>query len=75
MQYLNNIIEQDHRAIKKRGQAKFRAFGAVRRTIDGYEAVHRMRKRQVRWLPSHDVQRNSSSSTRNVAFLPCNTTL
>jgi IS6 family transposase len=34
----------------------FRAFGAARRTIDGYEAVHRMRKGQVRWLPGHDVK-------------------
>ena len=59
MQYLNNIIEQDHRAIKKRVNAKqgFRAFGAARRTIDGYESVHMMRKRQVQWLPGHDVQR------------------
>lgn len=59
VQYLNNIIEQDHRAIKKRVNAKqgFRAFGAARRTIDGYEAVHMMRKGQVRWLPGHEVQR------------------
>ena len=59
VQYLNNIIEQDHRAVKKRVNAKqgFRAFGAARRTIDGYEAVHMMRKGQVRWLPGHDVRR------------------
>jgi hypothetical protein len=24
---------------------------------DGYEAVHMMRKGQVRWLPGHDVKR------------------
>jgi transposase-like protein len=59
VQYLNNIIEQDHRAIKKRVNAKqgFRAFGAARRTIDGYEAVQMMRKGQIRWLPGQDVQR------------------
>ena len=59
VRYLNNIIEQDHRAIKKRVNAKqgFRAFGAARRTIAGYEAVHMMRKGQVRWLPAHDVKR------------------
>ena len=58
VQYLN-IIEQDHRAIKKRVNAKqgFRAFGAARRTIDGYEALHMMRKGQVRCLPGHDVKR------------------
>lgn len=42
VQYLNNIIEQDHRFIKKRVNAKqgFRAFGVARRTIQGYEAMH-----------------------------------
>jgi transposase-like protein len=59
VQYLNNIIEQDHRAIKKRVNAKqgFRSFGAARRTIDGYEAVHMMRKGQVRWVAGDDVRR------------------
>jgi transposase-like protein len=38
VQYLNNIIEQDHRAIKRRVRAKqwFRDK-AARRTIQGYE--------------------------------------
>jgi hypothetical protein len=42
VQYLNNILEQDHRAIKRRVNAKqgFRGFRAARRTIQGYEAVH-----------------------------------
>ena len=59
MRYLNNIIEQDHRAIKKRVNAKqgFRSFGAARRTIDGYEAVHMMRKGQVRWVPGDDFKK------------------
>ena len=37
VQYLNNIIEQDHRAIKRRVNAKqgFRDFQAARRTIRG----------------------------------------
>jgi len=45
VQYLNNIVEQDHRFVKKRITAKqgFWAFGSARRTIDGYEAIHRMR--------------------------------
>src|ERR1700674_3037715 len=39
VQYLNNILEQDHRAIKKRLRAKqhFRRFGCARKTIQGYE--------------------------------------
>jgi transposase-like protein len=54
VQYLNNIIEQDQPAIKKRLNAKqgFRAFGAARRTIDGYEAVHMMRKGQSGGCPA-----------------------
>lgn len=57
VQYLNNIIEQDHRFIKKRINAKqgFRALAAADRTIRGYEAMHMMRKGQVRWLPGDDV--------------------
>ena len=55
-QYLNNILEQDHRAIKRRVKAKqgFREFQAARRTIAGYEAMHMMRKGQVR-LSGDDV--------------------
>jgi transposase-like protein len=46
VQYLNNILEQDHRAIKRRVKAKqgFREFQAARRTIQGYEAMHMIRK-------------------------------
>jgi IS6 family transposase len=61
VQYLNNVIEQDHRAIKRRVKAKqgFREFQAARRTIQGYEAMHIIRKGQVRWLSGHDVQRQN----------------
>ena len=50
VQYLNNIPEQDHRAIKRRVKAKqnFREFRAARRTIAGYEAMHMIRKGQAR---------------------------
>ncbi len=55
--YLNNIVEQDHRAIKRRINAKqgFRSFEAAQRTIQGYEVMHMIRKGQVRWLPKGDV--------------------
>ncbi len=61
VQYLNNIIEQNHRAIKRRVNAKqgFREFQAARRTIQGYEAMNIIRKGQVRWLTGHDVQRQN----------------
>jgi transposase, IS6 family len=51
VQYLNNVLEQDHRAIKRRVRASqhFRSFcfwGAWR-TIAGYEAIHMIRKGQA----------------------------
>ena len=59
VQYLNNVLEQDHRAIKRRVNAKqgFREFQAARRTIQGYEAVHMIRKRQARWVAGDDLLR------------------
>ncbi len=59
VQYLNNILEQDHRAIKRRVNAKqgFREFQAAQRTIQGYEAINMMRKGQVRWVSGTDVLR------------------
>src|SRR5215831_7492704 len=54
--YLNDIVEQDHRAIKRRVNASqgFRSFHGARRTIQGYEVVHMIRKGQMRWLPKGD---------------------
>src|SRR6202521_3916083 len=59
VQYLNNILEQDHRAFKRRVNAKqgFREFQAARRTIQGYEAMHMIRKGQARWVSRKDVRR------------------
>ena len=55
--YLNNIVEQDHRAIKRRVSASqgFRSFEGAWRTIQGYEVLHMIRKGQVRWLRKQDV--------------------
>ena len=54
--YLNNIIEQDHRFIKKRITASlgFRSVKGACRTIEGYEAMHAIRKGQVRWVAKTD---------------------
>src|SRR5207244_9873893 len=51
VQYLNNVLEQDHRAIKRRVRASqhFRSFWAAWRTIAGYEAIHMIRKGQACW--------------------------
>ena len=55
--YLNNILEQDHRFIKKRIAASlwFRSAEGAMRTIEGYEAMHLILKGQIRWLPKGDV--------------------
>jgi IS6 family transposase len=54
--YLNNIIEQDHRFIKKRITASlgFRSAEGAWRTIEGYEAMHAIRKGQIRWVAKDD---------------------
>jgi DDE domain len=46
--YLNNLIEQDHRAIKRRcaSMAGFKSFANAAITIAGIELAHRIRKRQ-----------------------------
>ena len=51
VRYLNNIIEQDHRAVKRRVRASqaFRAFLAAR-TLQGIETMNMIRNGQVRWL-------------------------
>lgn len=47
--YLNNIIEQDHRAIKRlvKPGMGFGSFNTARRTIKGYEIMNMIRKGQV----------------------------
>ena len=86
IQYLNDILEQDHSAIKRRVKAKqgFREFHAARRTIQGYEAIHMIRKGQARRVSGSDVRRqiqfinklfgvaarDGARSTRPIALLP-----
>ena len=49
VQYLNNALEQDHRAIKRRINASqgFRSFWAAWRTLAGYEVINMIRKGQA----------------------------
>jgi len=60
VQYLNNILEQVHRAIKRRVKAKqnFCEFRAAQRTIAGFEAMHMIRKPQMRWATNEVRQQN-----------------
>jgi transposase-like protein len=57
---LNNIVEQDHRFIKKRIAAAlwFRSVSGALNTLQGFEAMHMIRKGQVRWLAKGDVVGN-----------------
>ena len=64
--YLNNIIEQDHRAVKKRTWlAKgYGSFLSASRTLEGIEVMHMIRKGRVRWLPrtTYEQKYNLSQS-------------
>src|SRR5271155_5720912 len=55
--YLNNVIEQDHRTVKKRvWLAKGHgSFQSAWRTIQGIETVHMIRKGRVRRLAEGDA--------------------
>ena len=57
VRYLNNVVEQDHRAIKNRVRAMhgFRSFQCAWRTIQGIETVNMIRKGQIRWLKKGDI--------------------
>jgi putative transposase len=48
-QYLNNIVEQDHRAVKRvvRPMLSFKSFWGARCTIAGIEVMHAIRKGQL----------------------------
>ena len=47
--YLNNLVEQDHRAVKliTRPMLGFKTFGCARILIAGFEVMHMIRKGQL----------------------------
>ena len=55
--YLNNILEQDHRFVKKRVRCSqwFRSVDGALRAIAGYETMNIIRKGQIRWLLKADI--------------------
>lgn len=57
VKYLNNIIEQDHRFIKRRVKPGlgFASFRTAWCTLRGYESMHMIRKGQVRGVARGDV--------------------
>jgi transposase, IS6 family len=58
VKYLNNVIEQDHRFVKKKVRASqcFKRFHTAERTLEGIETMNMMRKGQVKRLTENDVQ-------------------
>jgi transposase-like protein len=48
VKYLNNVVEQDHRAVKRitRPMLGFKSFDAAQSTLTGIELMHILRKGQ-----------------------------
>ena len=61
VKYLNNVIEQDHRFIKKKVRASqcFKSFHTAERTLEGIESINMMRKGQVKRLDRSDAMGQS----------------
>jgi len=58
VKYLNNIVEQDHRFIKRRVKPGL-GFGSYRtawRTLQGYEVMHMIKKGQIKGIDKHNIQ-------------------
>ncbi len=55
--YLNNRIEQDHRAVKRRIRPMlgFKSMASARAILGGIEMVHMMRKGQAKYAPSSQL--------------------
>jgi putative transposase len=49
VKYLNNVVEKDHRAVKRviRPMLGFKSFEAARYTLAGVELMHMIKKRQL----------------------------
>jgi transposase, IS6 family len=58
VKYLNNIVEQDHRRIKRLicPGLGFGNFWTARRTLAGYEAMAMIRKGQIRKIDGNDIR-------------------
>jgi transposase-like protein len=62
VKYLNNIVEKDHRRVKRlvRPGLGFGGFRTARRTVAGYEVMAMVRKGQVRNIGGRDMQAQAS---------------
>jgi transposase, IS6 family len=57
VKYLNNLVEQDHRFVKRvvKPGLGFFALETAWRTLQGYEAMHMIRKGQMQGVAKGDV--------------------
>ena len=57
VKYLNNLIEQDHRSVKRliRPMLGFQSFHTAHRTLRGIEALSMIRKGQIRDIAKGDI--------------------
>jgi len=55
--YLNNLVEQDHRSVKRRVNPGlgFGSFPTAQRTLQGYEAMHMIQKGQLHGSRKGDI--------------------
>jgi len=58
VKYLNNIVEQDHRFIKRRIKPGlgFGSYPTAWRTIQGYEVMHMIKKGQIEGIEKDTIQ-------------------
>jgi transposase-like protein len=57
VKYLNNMVEQDHRFIKRlvNPGMGFGSFNTARRTLRGYEAMNMIRQGQIQGIEKGDI--------------------
>lgn len=62
VRYLNNLVEQDHRFIKRlvNPSLGFGSFYTARRTLKGYEGMNMIRKGQIQGVEKGDVRKQIS---------------
>jgi transposase, IS6 family len=62
VKYLNNIVEQDHRRVKRltRPGLGFGGFWTARRTLAGFETMAMIRKGQIPTIGGDDIEAQAS---------------
>ena len=55
---MNNMVEQDHRFMKRliRPGLGFESYPTAWRTIQGYETMHMIRKGQIEGIEKNDIR-------------------